>query len=340
MRFVDCPFGPGGILKYRTCKTIMAVSVLGTLGMAQPITKTGAARLHALHRPLQRNWGQFPINPIASNSSGTIQNPLPPSKAPTASRSPPASRRSCGPRNKSGTLNPGLAYIQHFTFDERGRMWAVEPRSYPNTIRAASGTITDNKFQGGQDRILILEDTDGDKVMDKIKVFKNGLNLPQGIEVVKGGVVVAMTPYLVFFPNNDDVAGTPRDPLQRHGLRHGNLDTHGGISSLMYGLDNWIYGHTGFNRLQRRTSAASTAARASSWRFRHIALGHGETKFEVWTTGPANAWGIGQMEDGQIFQSGATGTAHINHSIRKGVTAIDIRSGTGANLFYPITGDR
>ena len=36
--------------------------------------------------------------------------------------------------------------------------------------------------------------------MDKVKVFKDGLNLPQGIEVVNGGVVVAMVPYLVFFP--------------------------------------------------------------------------------------------------------------------------------------------
>ena len=147
-----------------------------------------------------------------------------------------------------------------------------------------------------------------------------------------------MTPYIVFFPNNDDVAGTPVILFSGMGSND-NFDSHGTISSLMYGIDNWIYGHTGYNGCTANPGSVN-CGKGRTWRFRHTAIGHSETKFEAWTTGPSNAWGIGQMEDGQIFQSGATGTPHINHSIRKGVAAIDIRSGTGANLFYPITGDR
>jgi hypothetical protein len=114
------------------------------------------------------------------------------------------------------------------------------------------------------------------------------------------------------------------------------LDSHGTIGSLMYGLDNWIYGHTGYNACN---TEGVNCGGGRVWRFRHPALGHTEKKFEIWTTGPANAWGIGQMEDGQIFQSGATGSPHINHSIRQGAS-VDIRYPAGNGLFYPITGDR
>src|SRR6185295_17153833 len=115
------------------------------------------------------------------------------------------------------------------------RVWAVEPASYPNTIRPATGAITDQKFVGGKDRIVILEDTDGDKVMDKFKVFRDGLNLPQSIECVNGGVIVSMTPYVVFFPNNNDTAGSPVILFSGMGSSGGNWDTHGGINQLMYG---------------------------------------------------------------------------------------------------------
>ena len=106
-------------------------------------------------------------------------------------------------------------------------MWAVEPRAYPNIIRRRhSNSVTDQKFQGGTDRILILEDTDGDKVADKVTVFKDGLNMPQSILVVNGGVVMTMTPYVVFFPSVNDVAGTPQDPIQRAwGLRSPSTPT-------------------------------------------------------------------------------------------------------------------
>ena len=54
------------------------------------------------------------------------------------------------------------------TFDDRGRMWVVECLSYPKWTR-------DGK---GNDRVIILEDTDGDGVHDKRTVFiDNGANL-------------------------------------------------------------------------------------------------------------------------------------------------------------------
>ena len=58
-----------------------------------------------------------------------------------------------------------------FTFDTRGRMWVVECVMYPKWSQ-------DGK--NGRDRVVILEDTDGDGVHDKKTVF-----LDNGVESVR-----------------------------------------------------------------------------------------------------------------------------------------------------------
>ena len=306
---------------------------------AVPVMKTGdCAPFTRYTAPADDHWSQFPIqpNPLSEFPVNTIQNPL------KAAQSINCIEVAQGLRAElwaSEEMPGAIAYLQDFTFDERGRVWAVEPKSYPNIIRNASGSVTDQKFVGGLDRIVILEDTDGDKVMDKFKVFRDGLNMPQGIEVVNGGVVVAMVPYVAFFPNKNDTAGTPQILFSGMGATNG-YDTHGGINSLRYGLDNWIYGHTGYNTCSVN---GTDCGRGKMWRFRHTALGHAKTEFQVWDGGPANAHGIGQMEDGQWFQSGATLSPHINHAAVQGGNSVDIRTANGSNpnnIFYPITGDR
>lgn len=319
----------------------IAACTLGWMGgtaIAQPLANTGTCpELPRQNTPSGENWGQFPQKPNGF-ATGTMQTPLTPEQSVNCLKVPAGMRAELWASEKTTAPAPVMAYIQHFDFDARGRMWAVEPRSYPNIIRPASGNVTDQKFSGGQDRILIIEDTDGDKVADNVKVFKSGLNLPQSIAVVNGGVVVTMAPYVVYFPNNNDVAGTPVILFSGMGNSGTRWDTHSTISSLMYGLDNWLYGITGWEGCN---VSGVNCSQGKVWRFQHTALGHPQTKFELWSSqGPYNAWGVGQTEDGQIFQSGATGTPHINHSIRKGAPAIDIRNGTGTNLYYPITGDR
>src|SRR3954466_846779 len=54
---------------------------------------------------------------------------------------------------------PDLVQPIAFTFDDRGRLWVVECHTYPN-------------WDGDRnDRVLILEDTDGDGKHDKRTVF-------------------------------------------------------------------------------------------------------------------------------------------------------------------------
>src|SRR5687768_18015919 len=65
-----------------------------------------------------------------------------------------------------------------FTTDDRGRLWVVEGLSYPKWHKAG---------QPGNDRVVILEDTNGDGTFDSRKVFfDKGANL-SGLEVGFGG---------------------------------------------------------------------------------------------------------------------------------------------------------
>ena len=85
---------------------------------------------------------------------------------------------------------PDIVQPIAFTFDDRGRMWVVECLSYPKWSRDGKGS----------DRVVILEDTDGDGVHDKKTVFlDNGVNL-SGIEYGFGGIWLCSLPNLLYIP--------------------------------------------------------------------------------------------------------------------------------------------
>ena len=57
---------------------------------------------------------------------------------------------------------PDIVKPISFTFDERGRLWVIEAIDYPNDVRNG---------EPGDDRIKIVEDTDGDGKADKFTIF-------------------------------------------------------------------------------------------------------------------------------------------------------------------------
>src|SRR3546814_18169109 len=50
-------------------------------------------------------------------------------------------------------------------WDERGRLWVIETKDYPNTVIEKPGV--------GDDRIKICEDTDGEGRADKFTIFRS-----------------------------------------------------------------------------------------------------------------------------------------------------------------------
>jgi len=86
------------------------------------------------------------------------------------------------------------------TFDARGRIWVVEMHSY---MQDMEGSNEDQNIS----RIVILEDGDGDGLMDYSKVFLDSLTMPRAITIVNGGILYAEPPNLWFVENINDTPG-------------------------------------------------------------------------------------------------------------------------------------
>ncbi|ADB42297.1 PVC-type heme-binding CxxCH protein [Spirosoma linguale] len=177
-----------------------------------------------------------------------------------------------------------------FTLDPRGRLWVVEGHTYP--VPAPEGQ--------GRDRILILEDTNGDGTLDSRKVFAEGLNLVSGIEVGMGGVWLGAAPYLLFIPT-DFKTDKPLGPPQKMLDGWGTDDTHEVLNSLRWGPDGWLYGtHGVFTHSNVGKPGAPDSERtklnAGVWRF------HPTTqKFELFSEGTSNPWGLDFNDYGHAF---------------------------------------
>jgi putative membrane-bound dehydrogenase-like protein len=193
--------------------------------------------------------------------------------------------------------DPMIRRIIDFTWDARGRMWAVETNDYPNKV-LPEGTP-------GTDRVLILEDTNRDGKADKSTVFVTGLNLATSIVLVKGGVIVAQAPDILFFRDtNGDDKSDSRQVLMTGFPRN---DTHGTPSNFRYGLDNQVLASVGYNGF-RGTVGQRTYGRGefSQGYFRFPADG---SNIDYLARTSNNTWGVAQSEDGYIFGSTANGRA-------------------------------
>ncbi len=307
--------------------TALAIAGGHARALKIPLTKSGTCpELKRENFPMGDNFtGRYlNTNPngdiTIKNNWGTIQSALTPENSVNCTQVPAGFKLEMwADETDVGTIKS----LQNFAFDERGRMWAVETFDYPNVIT--------DPF-AGHDRIVILEDTDGDHVMDKHTVFATGLNIPQAIELTPQGVAVAITPHVILYKdaNGDDKAdGAPQ--VLYTGFSKG--DTHGGIQQLRYGMDNWLYGDVGYNGGTVKTVKFGSGV---------VRMRMDGSKFEsVGASSGGNSSGLGFTEDGQVFNSAATGggNTHAQHAVVpvQGQSTKEI-SGYG-NKFFPITKD-
>lgn len=94
---------------------------------------------------------------------------------------------------------PDLANPAQLTFDNRGRLWVAVMPTYPHY---RPGDPRPN------DKLIILEDTDGDFKADKQTVFVDHLHIPAGFEITPEGVYVSQGTNLKLYTdtNGDDRA--------------------------------------------------------------------------------------------------------------------------------------
>ena len=134
---------------------------------------------------------------------------------------------------------PELVNPVQIAFDTRGRLWVAAWKNYPHW---EPKTPMD-------DKLLILEDTNGDGKADKRTVFAGDLNNPTGFEFYNGGVILAQAPNLVFLKdtNGDDRYDTKEILL--HGFD--TADTHHTINSFTFDPGGALYMGEGiFHRSQ------------------------------------------------------------------------------------------
>jgi len=174
-------------------------------------------------------------------------------------------------------------------WDERGRLWIAETLDYPNTI---------TRGPEGHDRIRILEDTDGDGRADKFTLFADSLNIPTGIVLVNGGVIVAQAPDFLFLKDTtgDDHADVRRVLMTGWGKN----DTHAGPSNLQYAPDNHVWGSVGYAGFEGELNGAPAKFTQGFYRFHPDGGG-----FELLTRTSNNTWGLGFSETFDVFGSTA-----------------------------------
>jgi putative membrane-bound dehydrogenase-like protein len=205
---------------------------------------------------------------------------------------------------------PDIVNPVAMTFDERGRIWITESLEYP---RKQPGP--------GKDRVKILEDTDGDGKADKFTVFADGLNIPSGIAVGHGGVWVANSPDILFYPDKDR-DGKPDGKPEVVVTGFGRTDTHELPNSLTWGPDGYLYGLNGvFNHSHVKYTEENPNYKSDhpGWPLTCACFRiHPVTReFEIFCEGTSNPWGLAFDHEGSAFVSACV-IDHLWHLVRTG----------------------
>lgn len=195
---------------------------------------------------------------------------------------------------------PDLVNPMAMSWDEKGRLWVIESEDYPNSFVELG--------KDANDRIKILEDTDGDGVADKFTIFADGLNIATSLTFINDGVLVAQAPHMLFLKDTDgdDVADI-RDTVITGWRKY---DTHAGPSNLQYGFDNKIWGVTGYSGFDGYINGERHDFRQGVYRFKPDG-----SDFEFLATTSNNTWGLGMSEDNNVFISTANNTHSAYYSM-------------------------
>ncbi|MCU0393255.1 MAG: dehydrogenase, partial [Thermoflexibacter sp.] len=125
--------------------------------------------------------------------------------------------------------------------DKKGRIWVTEAVNY----RDFNNKPENHKHFAEGDRVMILQDTDGDGKADSSKVFvqDKDLRAPLGIAVIGNKVIVSCSPHLIIYTdeNEDDVPDKKEILL----TGFGGYDHDHSLHSLVAGADGKWYFNTG-----------------------------------------------------------------------------------------------
>ena len=196
--------------------------------------------------------------------------------------------------------DPAIHKPIQMNFDPKGRLWIAASEVYPQIAPGQKAT----------DKILILEDTDGDGVSDRTTVFAEGLLIPTGVEPGDGGAYVANSTELLHLSDTDGDGKADQSRIVLSGF--GTEDTHHILHTFRWGMDGqlymnqsiYIHSHVETPFGVRRLNAGGI------WRFRPETL-----KLDIFARGWVNTWGHTFDRWGQSFVTDGAGGEGINYVV-------------------------
>ncbi len=196
--------------------------------------------------------------------------------------------------------DPLLAKPIQMNWDARGRLWVSTSTTYPMVVPG----------EKPDDKVLILEDVDGDGKAEKATVFAGGLFIPTGIEVGHGGCYVANATELLHLADTDGDGKADTRKVVLSGF--GTEDTHHILHTFRWGPDGELY----FNQSIYIHSHIETPhgprrlGGAGYWRFRPSTL-----ELDVLAKGLCNPWGHTIDKWGQSFGTDGAGGEGIHYLV-------------------------
>ncbi len=224
----------------------------------------------------------------------------------------------------SEEMFPELANAVQMQFDPRGRLWVAVWPTYPHWKPKSPMN----------DKILILEDTDGDGVADKCTVFADGLHCPTGFEFWNGGVLVAQAPDIVFLKGVDNPDKADLKVRVLSGMD--SADTHHTSNSFVLDPGGALYWQEGtFHHTQVETPWGPPTRCANAGVFRYEPR---TQKFEVYVNfGFANPHGHVFDRWGQDIVIDGTGANPYHGTLFSGQTDYPQRHARPPQVYNPRT---
>jgi putative membrane-bound dehydrogenase-like protein len=192
-------------------------------------------------------------------------------------------------------------------WDDAGRMWVAENYTYSDRTQKFDLSL--------RDRVIILDDRDGDGRAESRKVFTDNVQMLTSVELGRGGVWLMCPPQLLFIPDadGDDIPDGPSQ-IVLDGFTVAKSNYHNFANGLRWGPDGWLYGRCGHSCPGQIGVPGTPDDRripidGGMWRY------HPERKtVEVLTHGTVNPWGHDWDAHGELFFIN-TVIGHLWHSL-------------------------
>ncbi len=203
--------------------------------------------------------------------------------------------------------SPDVYNPTNMDVDVKGRIWVTEAVNYRGFNNDAEKRLS---FEKG-DRIMILEDTDGDGISDSSKVFVQDKDLvaPMGIAVIGNKVLVSCAPNLIIYTdeNGDDIP----DKKEVFLTGFGGFDHDHSLHSVAAGPDGKWYFNTG-------NAGPHMVKDKAGWKLRSGSVYTGGTPYND-TNSPAQVSDDGRVWVGGLamrINSDGAGLEVVGHNFR------------------------